>query len=555
MTSMREPSAAGRAGTGRTPHDVSPGAQGGHPSTTGADTAPSRPPPPAPAGRVVDVEDLVVARKRVVRGVGPARVVVGATVGVSVIGTRAVLFPEFDTGTVGTVAFIVGMTAAIVGVDRFVRRLRHGSRAVAVLVLVAVAASLVSIVSGSLVVGFWAGFGSGALKFVVDPFTPGPATAGILAAMLVLLPMLAGGRLFGRMRASRRRIVRSRFLRWPIMALVATGLALLVLAPAGGLLTAVYPVGAVGVAVATPLLVLAARSAVEVLAPAAGVRHADDGVTAWPSAPVRRRRVLTGRRVVVVLPLVAATVVLVVVAWFVSRSVEVALAELVASPATTSRSAVSGLETMLMVGRFGLLTVALVLLTLARRLAALDGVRQRVVDQRPWLLYLRSFADDDAKVVTRGSSRHTVVERALLRVRERFEVVITWHLWRHGPVVGVGRPRERLPRLGAAREYLDDGAWRAGVERFLAGARAVVVVLGHSDGLAWELEAVRRTGVMDRTVLLVPPIPALELPGRWAGRTSELGCSRPAPRSGTSTRWWMTEKHRLTTSAFTRHID
>ena len=57
-----------------------------------------------------------------------------------------------------------------------------------------------------------------------------------------------------------------------------------------------------------------------------------------------------------------------------------------------------------------------------------------------------------------------------------------------GPVVAIGKPGEPLPELGAARLYVADDQWQAKVIELMGKAALVVIRLGASPGLLWEIE-------------------------------------------------------------------
>lgn len=60
------------------------------------------------------------------------------------------------------------------------------------------------------------------------------------------------------------------------------------------------------------------------------------------------------------------------------------------------------------------------------------------------------------------------------------------------PLVGVGRPGESAPHVGALRVYLPDADWKPQVRELIEGARHVVLALGWGEGASWELgEAMR----------------------------------------------------------------
>jgi hypothetical protein len=141
-------------------------------------------------------------------------------------------------------------------------------------------------------------------------------------------------------------------------------------------------------------------------------------------------------------------------------------------------------------------------------------------DGRAPVVDLRSFAVDPTRASAGGSVEDAVVER----------------MWLHGPVVAaarpvrggrLGEPREEvmdgqrvlvwrrgrvvlwrtapLAPLGAARAWLTSADWQRMVLWWLEQAQLVVVVLGSTDGLAWELHNLARLGLQDRLVIVVPP--------------------------------------------------
>ncbi len=134
-------------------------------------------------------------------------------------------------------------------------------------------------------------------------------------------------------------------------------------------------------------------------------------------------------------------------------------------------------------------------------------------DKRPPILYLRSFVDDNLRIRTRSSARRlwfdNYVSRALalvfIRPKEPFEEIIVWQLWWHGPVIAVGDPRRVGHRLGSPRLFLSDEEWQHRVSDLMGSARIIVVVLGRTEGLAWELQRIGQLGLDGKLLLALPP--------------------------------------------------
>jgi uncharacterized membrane protein len=137
-------------------------------------------------------------------------------------------------------------------------------------------------------------------------------------------------------------------------------------------------------------------------------------------------------------------------------------------------------------------------------------------DQRKPIILLRSFADD--MIAVRSGSLPLPFYLGDMRGLT-FEEVITSELARHGPVVAIGRPGESLPPVGAARDYVANEDWQCRVSSLLPEALAIVVVVGATDGLAWELREIFKVGARGKVLLILPPgkltADKKELSSRW----------------------------------------
>jgi hypothetical protein len=72
------------------------------------------------------------------------------------------------------------------------------------------------------------------------------------------------------------------------------------------------------------------------------------------------------------------------------------------------------------------------------------------------------------------------------------------------PLVGVGRPGEPAPPVGALRVYLPHEDWKPQVRDLIEGARHVVLALGWGEGTVWELGEAMRTLAPEQLILVVP---------------------------------------------------
>lgn len=122
------------------------------------------------------------------------------------------------------------------------------------------------------------------------------------------------------------------------------------------------------------------------------------------------------------------------------------------------------------------------------------------------VLLLRSFGDDDL-----------LDPRPLDFFQPRFEETLTRTLQKLGPVVCIGRPNDSLGFGGAARLYVSDEHWQEAVRHFMERAVAVVIVVGRTEGLRWEITTAM-TAVDPARLLFFFPYASrtLRTGSRWA---------------------------------------
>lgn len=145
--------------------------------------------------------------------------------------------------------------------------------------------------------------------------------------------------------------------------------------------------------------------------------------------------------------------------------------------------------------------------------ASAEEARRR--DPRPPVLLLRSFRDD---VLSLGSP-------APRRGRDRprtFEQVLTGQLWCRGPVIAIGRPGEHIPPMGAARDYYSDAVWQTEAERMVRESQAIVMIVGITPGLGWEMRRVNDLEMLNKLALAFPPVSTDDSPLRWIGFLAQI---------------------------------
>lgn len=129
-----------------------------------------------------------------------------------------------------------------------------------------------------------------------------------------------------------------------------------------------------------------------------------------------------------------------------------------------------------------------------RRLRAVDGralLRDRAGE--PPVLLLRSFDEEEMRD-----------PRPLSFFMPRYEETLSRVLGKFGPVITIGRPGDELGFLGAGRLYVSDREWQQAVRHFMCCAGAVVIIVGRSEGLWWEIREALAVVPRERLLFVFP---------------------------------------------------
>jgi hypothetical protein len=126
-------------------------------------------------------------------------------------------------------------------------------------------------------------------------------------------------------------------------------------------------------------------------------------------------------------------------------------------------------------------------------------------DTRPPVLYLRPFRDDSTagRVVGGGHLLLSGWTLGFSTEEEQMGAVLN----AIGPFIAIGKPGEKLPELGAARTYVSDDQWQDAIAQEMARAALVVLRVGETEGLSWEVRTATEQVRPERLVLLIPANP------------------------------------------------
>lgn len=126
-------------------------------------------------------------------------------------------------------------------------------------------------------------------------------------------------------------------------------------------------------------------------------------------------------------------------------------------------------------------------------------------DSRPPIVYLRPFDADDTDNVRPElsdyfSGKGTFQEAFGASEEEQLAVAMN----ELGPFVAIGRPYDVLPKLGAARIRVSDEEWKAKVAEWVSRAQLIVVRVGLTEGVQWEITHIVEHTPPEKLVLLLP---------------------------------------------------
>jgi hypothetical protein len=133
------------------------------------------------------------------------------------------------------------------------------------------------------------------------------------------------------------------------------------------------------------------------------------------------------------------------------------------------------------------------LLLYARRFGQPSADALLAVDNRPPVILLRSFWDDQADDLHTGQ---LVLAGLVLEPR------LARHFPIYGPFVCIGDPRESVPKLGAMRAQRGEQEWQETVREWMTAASTIVMIAGTTKWVLWELSQCVTNGYMGKLILL-----------------------------------------------------
>jgi hypothetical protein len=148
-------------------------------------------------------------------------------------------------------------------------------------------------------------------------------------------------------------------------------------------------------------------------------------------------------------------------------------------------------------------------------------------DRRPAVVYLRAFDGEEAPFASVKTEdcrawgipvANPIVLRQSATLEQFLGPAVNRYL---GPFVALGDPNDYLPPEGAARVYLGDDHWKEVFEELARASACLLLAVGRSDNLRWELESMRRWNLQHKLFVVTSPPAAWRWTARFGRRATE----------------------------------
>lgn len=163
------------------------------------------------------------------------------------------------------------------------------------------------------------------------------------------------------------------------------------------------------------------------------------------------------------------------------------------------------------------------------RLASSSAEALLQQDPRAPIVFVRSFRDEQGDKNVGGFLRSLQTAFKIAGRSGSTNTISTWGptfqwqlnklLREVGPYVAIGRPGEQLAGMGAARMYVADDEWQAVISELFGESRLIIMRMGKTPGLRWELKQLRLHIDPCKLLFILPHKPAdYEAFRQWANK-------------------------------------
>ena len=156
--------------------------------------------------------------------------------------------------------------------------------------------------------------------------------------------------------------------------------------------------------------------------------------------------------------------------------------------------------------------LATVALFQAKRYLQISADSLLASDKRKPILFLRSFSDDPKFSPFEGITHWGFLQLIDFSAETR----LANHFMRFGPFIAVGSPMDKVAQFGAARVRLSDDQWQQIVMTWMESSSVIVMFVGTTEWIGWELKRIIEGGWAEKLILLFPPLQPVT--GLWYRR-------------------------------------
>jgi hypothetical protein len=155
-------------------------------------------------------------------------------------------------------------------------------------------------------------------------------------------------------------------------------------------------------------------------------------------------------------------------------------------------------------------SIAAVCISCAERYANPKAHEALKIDSRPPILILRSFAEEE--------SFDPLFQDLLFKYVDfnNLETLLMSQLSKYGSTIALHKSGRKLPFSNIATELVNSETWKEKFLSYLDKAGMIVIIVGVTPGLLWEMEQVTTRGLLPRTILILPTYFRVKDDGTWS---------------------------------------
>lgn len=143
---------------------------------------------------------------------------------------------------------------------------------------------------------------------------------------------------------------------------------------------------------------------------------------------------------------------------------------------------------------------------MARRIKSSSLTQATRMDNRPPVLYLRPFIQEEEAFIEATFTEMDLLSYFFSKMGITLEKYFIDDLSKSiGPFIALGNPEDYTPPEGAARKYASDKDWIDQFRQLSLQAACILMEVGHSENLQWELESLKKYSLQEKLFVITRP--------------------------------------------------